>query len=64
MEEKTMPRFESIRNSARIFGVPEYALRKLQAEGRLPGIQIGKKYRVNQDALAELLTKGETDGKK
>jgi len=45
------PRMLTIRETAREGPLTEYALRMMQKDGRLPGIQIGTKFLVNFDRL-------------
>lgn len=45
------PRMLTIREAAREGPLSEYALRMLQKQGQLPGIQIGTKFLVNWDRL-------------
>lgn len=51
----TIPRFLSITQTAATGILPEYALRRLAAQGRLPGIYSGRKFLVNFDRLVEEL---------
>jgi hypothetical protein len=50
-----IPKMLTIRETARTGILPETALRRLAAEGRLPCIYVGRKALVNFDALVEQL---------
>ncbi len=49
------PRFMTIRQTAATGILPERRLRALQKEGRLPGIQSGKKFLIKYPLLLEVL---------
>ena len=55
--KERVPQMLTIRQAAAIGPLSEYALRLLQKQGCLPGVQIGKKYLVNYDRLIEQLSK-------
>ena len=48
--------FEAARKTAIITGVPEYRIRQMIKEGKVPGFYAGKKYIINVDAFIEALT--------
>lgn len=45
----------SLRESARRGPLTLYALRQLQEAGKLPGVLVGQRFRVDQEALLEML---------
>lgn len=49
------PIFLSIRQTAATHILPEFRLRTMCAEGKLPGFYAGKKFMVNFQALCEQL---------
>lgn len=51
----SQPEMLTIRQTAHTGILPEYALRALEKEGKLPGIKIGVKFYVNYTKLCELL---------
>lgn len=52
------PMLFTIKQIARQGILPEYTLRQLRCEGRLPGIQLNAKYLVNRAALIERIENG------
>ena len=54
-EKKEAGRFQTIREIARSGLLPEYALRRLCAEGRLPGFYTGRKFLCNVALLKQWL---------
>ncbi len=54
---KEYPVFLSIRNVASKGILSENHLRKMHAQGRLPGVKTGRTFRVNVDQLIELLNR-------
>lgn len=50
-----LPRMLTIRETARTGILPETALRRLAAEGRLPALKVGNRLLVNFDLLVEQL---------
>lgn len=50
-----IPTMLSIRETAKTGILPETALRRLAAEGRLPCIYVGRKALVNFDRLVQML---------
>ena len=52
---KTVPRMETIKNTAKIFGLPEYLVRQKVLSGEVVAISSGRRYLVNVDRFAEYL---------
>ena len=50
-----MPTFKTIRQTAALGILPEYRLRVLKTQGRLPGIYSGSRFLVNVDELVKQL---------
>ena len=50
-----IPDFLTIRQAAATPILPEYRLRQMCAEGKLPGFYAGKKFLINFQALCEQL---------
>ena len=50
-----MEMFRTIRQTASDGILTEHRLRKMQREGRLPGIFVGNRFLVDQSALVEML---------
>ena len=50
-----MPTFRTIRQTAAMGILPEYRLRLMQKQNRLPGIQTGNRFMVHIEELVELL---------
>ncbi len=50
-----MPEFKTIRQSAAKLSFPEYRLRKMLQENRLPGVYCGSRFMVNITLLEEML---------
>lgn len=55
MGHDNLPSFCTIREAAATRILPEYRLRRLCAEGKLPGFYAGKKFLINFPALCEQL---------
>ncbi len=55
MNKQTRPTMLTIRETARTGILPEYALRTLVKQGKIPGIQVGTKFLVNYDRLCDWL---------
>lgn len=53
--ENTIPKFLTIRQAAETHILPEFRLRQLCAEGKLPGFYAGKKFLINFQALCDQL---------
>lgn len=51
--------FQSINDTARSTGLSRYFLRKMLAQGKLPGVYVGVKFMVNVDALLKQYASGE-----
>lgn len=51
------PRMRTIRETAKLGILPEYALRKGAKRGTIPGFYAGSRFYVNLDALIEKLSK-------
>ena len=54
-------KFLSIREAARLGPLPEYVLRKLEKQGKLPGVRSGTKFLVNYRLFLENLEKASTE---
>lgn len=52
---KQAPRMMTIRKVARTGILPEYALRQLVKQGKIPHIQCGNRVMINYDRLVEML---------
>ena len=50
-----MPKFMTIRQTAALGILPEYRLRLMQKQNRLPGIYSGSRFLINVTALVEML---------
>lgn len=59
MERNELPRMRSIREIAQTGLLSEYALRRMEKNGELPCVHVGKKCLVNLDKLIELLNNPE-----
>lgn len=55
--DKQIPTFMTIKEVAKTGLVSENYLRKMHSEGRLPGIQTGKWFRINYEQLVEQLNR-------
>ena len=55
MTTNELPRMRTIREVSRTGLLSEYALRKMQKEGRLPCVYVGRKCLINLDRLIDLL---------
>ena len=51
----THPQMLTIRETAKTGILPEYALRGLVKQGKIPGIYVGTKFLVNYDRLCDWL---------
>ena len=54
-----VPRMETIKKTAEIFGLPEFFVRQKVLSGEVVFVRAGKKYLVNLDKFAEYLNSGE-----
>lgn len=52
---QTVPRMETIKNTAKLFGLPEYLVRQKVLSGEVVAISSGRRYLVNVDRFAEYL---------
>lgn len=52
-----IPNFLTIRQAAATRILPEYRLRQMCAEGKLPGFYAGKKFLINFPALCDQLNR-------
>ncbi len=59
MERNELPRMRSIREIAQTGLLSEYTLRRMEKNGELPCVHVGKKCLVNLDKLIELLNNPE-----
>lgn len=60
--EKTIPRFLTIRETARTKILPEHLLRSWEKQGKLPCIYAGKKCLINFDRLVDQLNSLDPEG--
>lgn len=51
----SIPRMETIKETARLFNLPEYFVRRKVLSGEIAAVRTGRKYLVNVDKLAEYL---------
>ncbi len=51
----TIPRMETIKKTAKLFGLPEHFVRKKILDGEIVAVKAGCKYLVNVDKFAEYL---------
>lgn len=51
----TVPRMETIKNTAKLFGLPEHLVRQKVLSGEVVAISAGRRYLVNVDKFAEYL---------
>lgn len=59
LEQPTVPRMATIKETVRLTGIPEYALRRLVREKRIVYIMVGNRVMVNVDRLIDYLNTGE-----
>lgn len=52
---KAVPRMETIKNTAKLFGLPEHLVRQKVLSGEVVAISAGRRYLVNVDRFAEYL---------
>lgn len=52
---RTVPRMETIKNTAKMFGLPEHLVRQKVLSGEVVAISAGRRYLVNVDKFAEYL---------
>lgn len=58
------PKMLTIKETARTGILPEYALRTLVKQGKIPGIQVGTKFLINYDRLCDWLNNNGEELKK
>lgn len=59
-----IPKMETIKNTAKLFGLPEHFIRQKAVSGEIVTVKAGCKYLVNVDKLAEYLnTHTESDNR-
>ena len=51
----TVPRMETIKNTAKLFGLPEHLVRQKVLSGEVVASSAGRRYLVNVDKFAEYL---------
>lgn len=52
---KHVPHMETIKNTAKLFGLPEHLVRQKVLSGEVVAISAGRRYLVNVDKFAEYL---------
>ncbi|MCH5348672.1 MAG: hypothetical protein J1E40_05065 [Oscillospiraceae bacterium] len=52
---RSIPRMETIKNTAKLFGLPEHLVRQKVLSGEVVAISAGRRYLVNVDKFAEYL---------
>lgn len=52
---RAVPRMETIKNTAKLFGLPEYLVRQKVLSGEVVAISAGRRYLVNVDKFIEYL---------
>ena len=55
MSTNNIPHMETIKTTAKIFGLAEHFVRQLVINGKIVAVKAGCKYLVNVDKLAEYL---------
>lgn len=55
MNMNSIPHMETIKNTAKMFGLAEHFVRQLVLKGEIVAVKAGCKYLVNVDKLAEYL---------
>lgn len=55
MREFSIPKMKTIEETAAMFGVSSYFVRKLVRSGRVVAVKTGRKYLVNIDRFADYL---------
>ena len=53
--DMNIPKMETIKNTAKLFGLPEHFIRQKAISGEIVAVKAGCKYLVNVDKLAEYL---------
>lgn len=59
LEQSTIPRMATIKETVKLTGIPEYALRRLVREKRIVYITVGNRVMVNVDRLIDYLNSGD-----
>lgn len=52
---RRVPRMETIKNTAKLFGLPEHLVRQKVLSGEVVAISAGRRYLVNVDRFADYL---------
>ena len=52
---RAVPRMETIKNTAKLFGLPEHLVRQKVLSGEIVAISAGRRYLVNVDKFADYL---------
>lgn len=52
---RAVPRMETIKNTAKLFGLPEHLVRQKVLSGEVVAISAGRRYLVNVDKFADYL---------
>lgn len=55
MTANNIPRMETVKTTAKMFGLAEHFVRQLVISGKIVAVKAGCKYLVNVDKLAEYL---------
>lgn len=59
---ENIPKFLTIRETAKTGILSEHHLRIMEKQGRLPGVRIGNRFKVNLDMLVDQLNQESTNG--
>lgn len=57
---ENIPKFLTIRETAKTGILSEHHLRIMEKQGRLPGVRVGNRFKVNLDLLVEQLNQEST----
>lgn len=52
---RNIPQMETIKNTAKLFGLPEHFIRQKAISGEIVSVKAGCKYLINVDKLADYL---------
>ncbi len=52
-----LPMFMTIRETAKTGIISEYHLRMMERQGKLPGVRVGNRFKVNVDLLVDQLNR-------
>ena len=55
MTANNIPRMETVKTTAKMFGLAEHFVRQLVLSGKIVAVKAGRKYLVNIDKFAEYL---------